>query len=98
DIEGDNYAPIRIIINFDTWIRNYGGAEANSGNVAAGGTKGTAAGKTASANTAGANSSSGSTQSSGSSSVTAAHGGSSTAIGNSVDANVVSQQLGSANG
>ena len=100
DIDGNNYAPIRIQINFDTNIHNYGGAAATTGNVAAGnaGSPSSAA-AVAAPGASGTSGSSGSTKSSGSSgSTSSARGGSSIAIGNSVDANVVSQQLGSANG
>ena len=97
DIEGNNYAPIMIYINFDTRIQNYGQAEAASGDVAAGvRTAPLSAGSAGAApqNSVGGNSSAGGSVGSESH----ARGGDAVAVSNSVNAAVVSNQLSSANG
>ena len=102
DIDGNNYAPIYIRINFTTNIDNIGYAGASSGNVAAGqpsasGTSSSSASGVAPTTNSG---SSGGTTSSGSSATTSsvARSGDAVAISNSVDVAAVSSQLANANG
>lgn len=95
DVEGNNYAPITITINFTTNIDNRGYAGASSGNVAAGSltTAGAAPSSSPAPSGSSNTSASGSAASGGS-----AHGGDAVAISNSSTASVVSSQISSANG
>ena len=99
DIDGNNYAPIFISIQFNTNVANVGYAGSSSGNVAAGqpASAGAAGSGSAPATTSGA---SGGATSSGSSGGTSsqARGGNAVAVSNSVDATSVSSQLANANG
>ncbi|MBV9895882.1 MAG: hypothetical protein JO020_17090 [Chloroflexi bacterium] len=103
EVDGNNYAPITVIIDFNTRIRNYGAASAASGNVAVGGPAATGSASSApqshSSNPAGVNGSSGGTVSSGSSSWTVgAKGGNTVAVANSADATITSMQIAGGNG
>jgi hypothetical protein len=99
DIDGNNYAPIFIKIQFKTNIANIGYAGASSGNVAAGqpGSGGSSGGASSSSTTSGASGGSGGSVSSGGTS-SHAQGGNAVAISNSVNADVVSSQMANANG
>ncbi|MBV9598076.1 MAG: hypothetical protein JOZ87_14540, partial [Chloroflexi bacterium] len=101
DIDGNNYAPIVVVIDFNTRIRNYGAAVASSGNVAAGESRpaSPSSPQATQADPAGTSGSTGATSASGASNwITSAKGGSTVAVANSADANITSQQVGSANG
>jgi hypothetical protein len=108
DIDGNNYAPIFVHISFNTTIQNYGVAQATTGHVAAGqatsattaNTQTTTATSSASPTTAN-NAAGGSNSASSSGSVgrsSHAEGGNTVAVANSVNANIASVQLASANG
>jgi hypothetical protein len=96
DIEGNNYAPIFILINFNTNVANVGYAGATSGNVASGQSSSTVAGASGSGSS-GASGASGSSSSSGGTS-SSARGGDAVAVSNSVDVASASNQIATANG